>query len=552
MWRGMETMPVAMGAHGEGLLGRVHQAVAREEREVEQATPETCLGSLTGSPPLLGVPGSQTRRSGSVYCTRTEGVGGEAMTGPGLRAGTSAVALPVPLGTPMMGYGAREGVAEAEHDPLHARALYLARSASDLLWVQCDLCLIAPAQAAELRRRIAARTGVDAERILVGCIHTHSGPETGILELLTGNPPPAHVGPLFDAVVEAGAQAHASAAPARLGVGHAEAAIGRNRRRSDGPLDRDLLLVRVDRAGGEPLALVYVHGCHPTALGHDNLSLSADWPAAAGAEIAAALPGVNPIFALGAHADVDPRSRGLLDLGIPGQSLGVSFEETEALGRELGRAAGEAAAAIETHADAEVGIAQARLRIPVHPGVTDPARRKETLAGLRAEALAALGVEDDPGYGTGDLYRLERERTAGLEVAERRERVAKVRHYLRDHTAPRFAGGLEPEIEVQALRLGPARLLAVPLEATVDVGLDWKRRMGSGDAAVLSIANGWLRYLPHPRNFAEPGAHRAYEIVMSSLVPDAATRLLDAGQRLQAELGAGAPAAVRRAPGEAA
>ena len=53
---------------------------------------------------------------------------------------------------------------------------------------------------------------------------------------------------------------------------------------------------------------------------------------------------------------------------------------------------------------------------------------------------------------------------------------------------------------------------------------------------MLSIANGWLRYLPHPRNFAEPAAHAAYEVVMSTLVPDAATRLLDAGERLHAAL----------------
>jgi hypothetical protein len=450
----------------------------------------------------------------------------------------------------MMGYGARDGVAQSQHDPLYARAVYLESGEARLLWIQCDLCLMSPTQAAGLRERVAERTGLAPGCVLVGCIHTHSGPETGLLEQLLGRPAPGHVRPLFDAIVEAGARAHASAAPARLGIGHATAAIGRNRRRAGGPLDRDVLIARVDRAGGNPLAVLYVHGCHPTALGHDNLAFSADWPGAAAREIEAALPGALAVFALGAHADVDPRTRGLLDLGIPGQSVGVSFAEMEALGSEIGRAVGEAARTIETRSDATVAIDSARLRIPVHPGAMDPRQREGALARLRAEAFAALGVADDPALGIADFYRLERECTAAFDLPERRERVAKVRHYLRDRTAERFAGGTEPEIELQALRLGSARLLALPFEATVDVGLDWKRRMAlpgaglarsdtalaSGDAAVLSIANGWLRYLPHPRNFAEFAAHAAYEVVMSTLVPDAAVRLLDAGEGLHAAL----------------
>jgi hypothetical protein len=86
------------------------------------------------------------------------------------------------------------------------------------------------------------------------------------------------------------------------------------------------------------------------------------------------------------------------------------------------------------------------------------------------------------------------------------------------------------------LRLGPAALLALPAEATVDVGLDWKQRLDASPGAVLSIANGWLRYLPHAKNYAEPDAGRHYEILMSTFVPDAATRLLDAGEALWASM----------------
>ena len=439
-----------------------------------------------------------------------------------LIAGTSAVVLETPVGAEMMGYGARTGTAASLHDPLHARALYLAAE-SDLLLIECELCLLAPSQAEGVRERIAAKTGIARERILVGCIHTHSGPDTGLGALLRGSEPPDHVAPLLEASIEAGVQAHANASPARLGVGFAEARIGRNRRRADGPLDTDVLVIRVDRADGSPLSVLYVHGCHPTALGHDNLAYSADWPWAAGRAIQEGLPGCNPIFVLGAHADVDPRTRGLLDLAIPGQSVGVGFDRVEILGREIGEAVVEAASGIETRSEVPVAAGSARVRIPVH--AADPERR-------RREALAALGLPPDSKAGTGELYRLEAERTAGLPEEERRERVAKVRLYLRDRTASRFAFGDEPEVEVQVLRIGDAHLVGFPLEPTVDVGLDWKQRLGRRHAAVVGIANGWIRYLPHSRNFEEPLAHQKYEILQSTLVPDASDRLLAEAERL--------------------
>jgi hypothetical protein len=432
-----------------------------------------------------------------------------------LRAGVAVRRLDAPPGAAMMGYGARTGVAAGTHDALAARALYLA-AGSDALLVECDLCLVAPAQAADLRARIAARSGVAVDRILLGCIHTHSGPDTGFGALLAGLKPAEWLAPIFAAVVDAGVAAVAAAAPARLGVGSAALAVGRNRRRADAPLDPSALVLRVDRADGSPLAIAWVHGCHPTALGHENLAYSADWPGAANRAIEAAFPGTTALFALGAHADVDPRTRGLLDLAVPGQSVGVGFAECEALGREAGLAIAACAEGIATAASAPIGAASVREPI---------ATWQPTEAG-RVDALAALDLEPAAKYGTGELYAMERERTERYPAPERRERLARLRRYLRDRTAARFAFGPRPEVEVQVLRLGDALLLGLPLEATTDVGLAWKERAPSRHAALISIANGWLRYLPHARNFAEADAHVKYEVLQSTFPPDTAEILL--------------------------
>jgi hypothetical protein len=460
----------------------------------------------------------------------------------GLLAGAARVSLEPPLGVPMMGYGARAGVAAARRDPLFARALYCASDAEagrEALLVELDVCLLAVPQAAAVRAAIAARTGVRAGRVLLGCTHTHSGPETGLAPALSGAAPHAWTPRLLDAAVTAAGRARAEAAPARLGVGRAEARIGRNRRVAGGPLDPSVPLLRVDREGGAPLAVVFLHGCHPTVLGHENLAYSADWPGAAARALEDALPGALALFALGAHGDVDPRTRPLQDLAKAEPVPGAGFEASDALGAELGGAVADAAARIETRADAPVAAASARLAVPVHGGEAGPAARERALAESRRDALAALDLPPDAPLRTSELFRASDERTRELPPEERRARLGRARLYLRDRTAPFFAGGLVPEVEVQCLRLGEALWLGLPLEPVVEVGLDWRARIGSPHAAVLGIANGWLRYLPHPRNFGEPGAPFAYEVLMSTLVPDAATRLLDRAEALAAALDRG-------------
>jgi hypothetical protein len=452
----------------------------------------------------------------------------------GLLAGVASVRFDAPIGAEMMGYGARTASAASSHDPLTVRGVYL-RGGSELIWLECDVCLFAPAQTDALRARIAARIGLPVERILLGSIHTHSGPDTGFGALLAGGSAPAYVEAIFEAAVLCAARARDSAAPAKLGLSRAEARIGRNRRLADGPLDAGVLVARVDAADGTPRAVLFVHGCHPTALGHDNLAYSADWPWAARERIEAAFPGATAIFALGAHADVDPRTRGLLDLAIPGQSLGVGFDEVEALGRELGDAVVDAAARAETVPDVVIDAASRRIPIPVHGLAEGEVAYREALELSRAEAHRALDLAPDDRVSTMDLFRLEHERTRDFPPAERRERIARVRLHLRDRTAPRFAFAREPRVETQVLRIGEALLLGLPLEPTVNVGLDWQRRAG-GPGSVVGIANGWIRYLPHAEDYLDPEAHLKYEILQSTLVPEAASRLLDEAESLAAGL----------------
>ncbi|MGH7341894.1 MAG: neutral/alkaline non-lysosomal ceramidase N-terminal domain-containing protein, partial [Candidatus Rokuibacteriota bacterium] len=422
-----------------------------------------------------------------------------------MTGGTFRCPITPPTGVGLMGYGARVGVATGVHDPLFARALCLSPSdTSDapLILVSADLCLMSPAQAAGIADRISAATGVPRDGILVGCTHTHSGPETGLAALLARRPLPAHVHPVLDGLVQAGVGAFRSQVPVRLRWVTADAQIGRNRRIAGGPLDTEVLVLDVRASDRRPLAVLFNYGCHGTVLGHDNLEISADWPGTACAAIEAAT-GATAIFSLGAHADIDPRTRGLMDIAIAGQSRGFGFDAVHALGSEVAEAVLTALDARgEFDSQPALRAKRSAVRVPIHLGELTPSAADDEMARRKRALAAAFDVSEDDLPRTAGLFEFAGQRVQGLPVRDVRERLAAMRLYVRDRTAATWTGGERmPEISVQTLRIGDAALLALPLELTTEVGLDWKSRARRHlpHGGVASIANGWLRYLPHPR-----------------------------------------------------
>ena len=455
-----------------------------------------------------------------------------------LFAGTARVELTPEPGIELMGYGARVGVSSGIHDPLFARAVFLGPAQDPHLGIvlmAADLCLLAPAQTAQIRARIEAACGVPASRQLVSCTHTHSGPDTGLGALIRGAEPPAYVSGIFDSIVASAVKAVNSAEPATFRWCRSEARIGANRRLAHGPVDPEVLILRVDRADGSPLAVLFNYACHGTVLGHDNLLISADWPGAACAAIERET-GANALFLLGAHADIDPRTRGLMDLAIAGQSRGMGFDAVQALGYEVAEAVLPALGGNGAAAQAgPIAALEARVDLPVHLGGLNPEAAREKLLQEKRALAELLGLDALPRLS--ELDRAVSEAVRELPPSRAREQIARARLYVRDKTAPFFVGGERSvEVEVQVLRIGDCALLGIPFEPTTEVGIDWKTRTRSRglDAAVLGIANGWIRYLPHPNDLEHPLAHQHYEVLSSLVAPGAAERILDTADTLLA------------------
>jgi hypothetical protein len=223
-----------------------------------------------------------------------------------------------------------------------------------------------------------------------------------------------------------------------------------------------------------------------------------------------------------------------MDLAIPGQSVGLGFEAVRVLGLEVA----DAVLGALDGAPAEggpVAAACTRVRLPLHLGDLPQEEARLALEARKRELADLLDVPLEGFPRLSELQSVVERSTRELPLAEARRRLSLARLYVRDRAGPFFVGGeREVDVEVQVLRIGDTALLALPLEPTTNVGLDWSRRAAGrvAQAGVCGIANGWLRYLPHADDFAHPRAGEHYEVLMSTFAPGACERLLGAGEEL--------------------
>jgi hypothetical protein len=240
------------------------------------------------------------------------------------RAGAAVIDITPPTGYAMWGYGARHDAASiGVLDPLKARALVLEVGKERMALVSLDLGR-APTRAstAAIRRRVQKAAGIE-HLFLVGS-HTHHGP---VIEL--DNWPTAktsYVRELEDKLSQVILEAAKGLRPARLGVAAKEVPFNRNRhsKREDRPVDRELLVLRVEDAEGKVIAHAVNFAAHPTMHPASLLKFSADYPGALAALVEKET-GAPCLFLQGAAGDLSPN---------PGTYAGPE-KFGEALGREV-------------------------------------------------------------------------------------------------------------------------------------------------------------------------------------------------------------------------
>lgn len=242
-----------------------------------------------------------------------------------LRAGIARVEITPAASMPMYGYANRKcGPSNGTHDPLFAKVLVLESGGTRVALVTADLGSLV---SDTLRRDVAAK--LDIPTLLLAASHTHSAPSF----LPFGSAPAtsdqarAYLTEIEGRIFNAIAEASRSMFPARLGVGNTSLQLGYNRLllRDDGraralfdnldrvpygPVDPEVVLLRVEDASGTPKALLVHYAMHPVVLGSTSCKYSADFPGVVQATVEQALPGTQVMFVQGGAGDINPLFQG--------------------------------------------------------------------------------------------------------------------------------------------------------------------------------------------------------------------------------------------------
>jgi neutral ceramidase len=286
-----------------------------------------------------------------------------------LRAGVATVDITPAPGQRLWGYSTRTHGATGTLDPLFAKAVVLRAGDQAAAIVALDLGRT-PEEAvlAQVRERTRAECGIS--NLFVTASHTHHAPAME-------NPPEA-TNPYADRVGQQIADIIVAAArrlePVQIGVGRGMADFSHNRRKHlpDGrvamqwrnaeheptePVDRQYATIRLDRADGTVLAVLYHYACHPVVLGGDNYQYSADYVGAASAVVEDALK-TKCLFLQGGCGDINPyMDKTPLDQG--------GIHEMQKMGRALGELLAKTARETATQSKTPASLKFESRKVPV-------------------------------------------------------------------------------------------------------------------------------------------------------------------------------------------
>ncbi|MDP9238349.1 MAG: neutral/alkaline non-lysosomal ceramidase N-terminal domain-containing protein [Chloroflexota bacterium] len=414
------------------------------------------------------------------------------------RAGAAEVVTTPPIGTPLDGYGGREGGATGVHDDLHARALVVDDGDAQAAIVSVDLVGIDRRLVASIRERASAATGIPAANMMIAATHTHAGP-AGLRRDLDEPLTEMMARTISRAIVAADRDLR----PSVLKVGRGSVdSVSQNRRDPGGPFDDALRVLLFDSPDPreQPIASVLNFACHPTVLYGTNMLISADYPGYALRTVKQVLGDAPVLFLNGACGDVNPawieqRHEDAYRVGsIVGSEAARRLQELRPLGNQ------HKVWTIRWDELADKPVASGELIESPHIRVVNsnaavPLRRLEPPA-VYEERMANLGRQRDS-VGPNDVegmrrvmeqiirYRTERTLAERLGPSEQR-------HYA------------HPELQVISFGDGCA-VLGLPGEFFVETGRAIREAAGLRNLFVACYANHYVGYLVPKHSFDEGG-----------------------------------------------
>lgn len=223
----------------------------------------------------------------------------------------------------LLGYSARKST--GVHDSIYHRIVALDDGTNQFFLVSTEICIISPTEYDKVAAEINRQLGISPMNLWWTATHTHSAPEcgkAGLDKVFMGERYQHEVDSFYTAFVEQKLidgikQAKKQLAAARLGVGwgfsqaninrravdiDGEASLGLN---PDGPVDRRIGLLRIEKEDGTVMALIANYPIHGTVLGGENLLISGDAPGIVSAYVEEKI-GAPLIFINGAAGNLAP------------------------------------------------------------------------------------------------------------------------------------------------------------------------------------------------------------------------------------------------------
>jgi len=424
---------------------------------------------------------------------------------PRFLVGLADVKITPPVGTPMAGFSARQGLSRGVHDDLFVRALVMTREEVSVALVTCEVIGVGKPLVEEIRRRAAQQTDLRPDRILISATHTHSGPEVrGEYEEL-----------LTKSAVDSITQAWRLRRPRLIGTGTAyhRGWVGMNRRRLDGgfsPVDKEIPILTVTDRRGRAEAVLFNYACHPACLGPDNLLITADWPHFVSDKIKRQLgTSVKVLFFQGTQGNINTGySAGLSAIGVPIPTR--TFEYAREVGEVIAGAVLAKLPEIPKQPEGPLKSLQETVGLEYYlPSTLEEARAKLEEARRQLEQVER---------GSAPLPHLH---------------AARVNRAFAEYSLRRLERNLaarerEYPAEIQVFRIGDAGFVSFPGEFFVEVGLEVKKRSPFRTTFCLGLANDNLGYIPTEESYAEGG----YEVAVARFGPRSAARWEDAATRL--------------------
>jgi hypothetical protein len=449
-------------------------------------------------------------------------------------AGIGRVTITPPLTAPHASWGAQVHVLpEGVDRDLVATVLVVDDGVERAAWCEAELVVISRAESDAIRQAVASELDIDVEHVRMSISHNHAGPPPSSWNWtrVGGEALERYYASLPSLIAGAARAAKLNLRPARIGWGRGECHVAVSRRETDptgrpvtgvnpdGPIDPEVLVVRIDGTDGEPIGSIVGYTMHPTFLGPPNRLLSPDWPGHM-RHVVEQVTGASCLFAQGAAGDIGPGPKGFRD----------DLRAVRAIGGQVGCEAArvylslDVPAARYEHERVQESGAPLSLWRPVPVDEAPPVVRARSFT-IDLPLGEQMPVEEAERQVEAAQRALDEAKASGAPASkvEAATFVIKRANMTRNRSVA-YAGKSSTPVEMHALRIGPVIFAGVEGEPFSASGCRIKRESPFPATWFGGYTGGWAGYIPTP----EERLKRGYEVDTSPFADNAATVLEEA------------------------